>query len=130
MMQTTFKLEEKKIKIIPSITDNQGNLREFSFILDTGATVSVINEDVATRLGYDVRTLDKENLVTIGGKTVSRKLRLPKIELFGTVIENLDVRVIAMPFQVSMFLDGLIGMDFLLKLKYLKIDFEAQIIEV
>jgi clan AA aspartic protease (TIGR02281 family) len=130
MTRTTFKLEEKKIKIVPVITDSKGNLREFSFILDTGATVSVINEEVAMRLGYDVRTLDKENLVTIGGKTSTRKLKLPKIELLGKVIENLDVRVIAMPIQVSMFLDGLIGMDFLLKLKLLKIDFEEQTIEV
>jgi len=41
-----------------------------------------------------------------------------------------NVSVIKLPYQITLFADGLIGMDFLLKFKEFKLDFDEKIIEI
>ena len=105
--------------------------REFKFILDTGASKSVIDEGVAIRLGFDLKRLKKgDRLMTAGGGVYSKILKLPKFTLFGKDLANFEVSVLNMPPQIMYFAHGLIGMDFLLQFDSIKFDFEKKIIEI
>jgi len=104
--------------------------REFEFILDTGASKTVISEGVVTRLGYELYRLQKgDRLMTAGGGVNSKILKLPKISLFGKDFINFEVNVLKFPPQITYFADGLIGMDFLLQFGNIKFDFDKKIIE-
>ena len=128
-MKETFSLVKKKIIVIPKIKGLKGN-QDFNFIVDTGASVSIISDTVAAFLGFDLKTLKSENLTTISGKASSKILKLPKIELFGKSVSNFEVKVMNLPVQVTLLADGLIGMDFLLNFKEFKINFDEKFVEV
>lgn len=102
----------------------------FKFILDTGASKTVVDEGVARQLGFDLKQLKiGDRLMTAGGGTNSKILVLPKLTLLGKDTINFDVNVIKFPPQITYFSDGLIGMDFLLQFENIKFDFEKKIIE-
>jgi len=103
--------------------------KPFKFILDTGASKSIIDESVAFALGFDLKKLENERLTTISGGKNSKILKLPKFSLFGKDMINFEVNVLNIPYQITYFADGLIGMDFLLKFKNIKFDFKEKIIE-
>ena len=128
-MKETFNLVKKKIIVVPQIKGLYGS-QDFNFILDTGASVSVIDENIAVFLGFDLKRLKSENLTTVSGKANAKILKLPKIELFGQSVVNFEVKVISLPTQVTLLADGLIGMDFLLNFKEFKINFEERTIEI
>ena len=103
---------------------------KFKFILDTGASKTVIDESVARQLGFDLKQLKNgDKLMTAGGGTNSKILELPKLTLLGKDMINFEVNVIKFPPQITYFSDGLIGMDFLLQFENIKFDFERKIIE-
>ena len=104
---------------------------KFKFILDTGASKSVIDESVVRQLGFDLRQLKTgDRLMTAGGGTNSKILELPMLTLLGKDMNNFEVNVIKFPPQITYFADGLIGMDFLLQFDSIKFDFEKKIIEI
>jgi len=123
-MKHNFIIEKRKIIVTAKIKD-----RDFRFILDTGATTSVIDSSVAVRLGFDLKNLASVKLTTAGGSVMSKSLKLCQINLFDTEVSNFDVSVINLPYQITLFASGLIGMDFLLKFKELKINFDEKYIE-
>ena len=125
-MRFDFKFERDKIIVEPVITGN-GNSRKFRFFLDTGASVTVIDSSVAMIFDFEYNYEDK--IVTASGKTKSKKVTVPQIELFGKVISDFRVNVINFPFQITVFADGLLGMDFLKRFKHFNIDFENECIE-
>ena len=67
--------------------------------------------------------------MTAGGGIHSKLLRLPKLSLFGKEIVYFEVSILNLPPQIMYFVDGLIGMDFLLKFKSIRFDFDEKIIE-
>ena len=120
-----------KRKIIVS-TQIQGinECRELKCILDTGASQTVINEDAVRRLGFELFRLPVgERLMTAGGGVKSKILKLPKISLFGKELADFEVNVIKMPLQITDYVDGLIGMDFLMKFNCIRFDFQEKTIE-
>jgi len=111
---------------VKGINDN----REFDFILDTGASKSVVDEKVAIRLGFDLKRLKTgDRLMTAGGGLSSKILKLPKFSLFGKDLVNFEVNVLNMPPQITYYAAGLIGMDFLLQFEHIKFDFKKKIVE-
>jgi len=128
-MKQPFTLNKKKI-IVPAEIKGITATREFDFILDTGASKSIIDESVAVALGFDLNRLQTERLTTVGGGKNSKILKLPKLCLCGRDMVNFEVSVLEFPYQITYFADGLIGMDFLLKFKEFKINFEEKIIEI
>ena len=128
-MKQTFRFNKRKIIVsaeIKGITKG----REFDFILDTGASKTIIDSNVALALGFDLNRLKTgDRLTTIGGGRNSKILRLPKFSLFGKDMVNFEVNVLDIPPQILYFADGLIGMDFLLQFKHIKFDFYEKIIE-
>ena len=122
-------IKKKKILVIATVTGISDS-REFRFILDTGASKTIISENVAVRLGYQLFRLEKgDRLMTAGGAIHSKVLKLPKLNLLGKDFVNFEVSVIDFPLQITLLADGLIGMDFLLRFKNIKFDFDAKTIE-
>ena len=128
-MKYDLTIENRKI-IVSAEIQGIKDTRDFDFILDTGATKSVIDEDTAIRLGYQLFRLQKgDRLMTPGGAIHSRILELPKFSLFGIDMLNFEVNVIKFPTQITLIADGLIGMDFLLKFKNIKFNFDEKNVE-
>ena len=127
-MKHPFSLDKRKIIVFVTI-QGLGIEKPFKFILDTGASKSIIDETIAASLGFDLKKLNTERLTTIGGGKNSKVLKLPKLSLFGKTAENFEVNVLEIPPQVTFFADGLIGMDFLLQFRKLMFDFDEKTIE-
>ena len=128
----TYELLIKKRKVIVSATiEGINDSMDFNFILDTGATKTLIGERVVTTLGYQLFRLEKgDRLMTAGGAIHSKILKLPKFSLFGKDKVNFEVSVINFPFQITLLADGLIGMDFLLQFKNIKFNFDEKTVEI
>ena len=128
-MTYDFLIKKRKIIVVAQI-QGVNDTRNFNFILDTGATKTIIGERVATTLGYELYRLQRgDRLMTAGGGIHSKILKLKKLRLIGKDLINFEVSVIQFPLQITVLADGLIGMDFLLKFKNIKFDFEAKTIE-
>jgi clan AA aspartic protease (TIGR02281 family) len=121
----------KKRKIIVSATiEGISDSIDFNFILDTGATKTVIDEEVARKIGFELFRLQKgDRLMTAGGAVHSKILKLPKFSLFGKDMVNFEVNVIKFPLQITLLADGVLGMDFLLRFKNIKFNFDERTIE-
>ncbi len=94
------------------------------FLVDTGADVTLIREEVARRLGLGVRP-DRGALIGLGGVTRMDLATLPSLRIGEAVIRDLEVAVGApgLPRRAgAMLLDGLLGNDvwsrFTLELDY------------
>ena len=128
-MKHEMLIEKRKIIVFVQIK-GVNDFREFKFILDTGSSISLIDEDAVFRLGFELKKLKTgDRLMTVGGGMHSKILQLPKLCLLGKDMVNFEVNVLNMPPQILYFADGLIGMDFLLNFKSIKFDFEKKIIE-
>ena len=128
-MKHELLIEKRKIIVYAQIK-GINDLRYFKFILDTGSSKTIISEQVATRLGFDLKRLKTgDRLMSAGGGTNSKILKLPKLSLFGKDMVNFEVSILNLPPQITYFVDGLIGMDFLLQFKNIKFDFDAKTIE-
>ena len=128
----TFDLLIEKRKIIVFATiEGVKDSRSFKFILDTGATKTIIDEELVRSLGYQLFRLERgDRLPTASGKVHSKILKLPKFSLFGKDKVNFEVNVIKFPLQITVLADGLIGMDFLLQFKNIKFNFDDKTVEV
>ena len=128
-MKYDLLIENRKI-IVTATIEGVNESMDFDFIIDTGATKSLIDEDTAIRLGYELRKLEKgDRLMTAGGATHSKILKLPKFNLFGKDVVDFEVNVIKFPMQITLVADGLIGMDFLLQFKNIKFNFDEKNVE-
>jgi clan AA aspartic protease (TIGR02281 family) len=125
-MKHDFLLDKRKIIVVALIKGIMSE-RNFRFILDTGASKTIIDETVASRLGFDLKKLEiGERLRTISGGINSKKIKLPKLSLFGKDVVNFEVGVVNFSPQMMYFADGLIGMDFLVLFKSVKFDFNEK----
>jgi clan AA aspartic protease (TIGR02281 family) len=128
-MTQELMIEKRKIIVFATI-EGISNVLSFKFILDTGATKTVIDEEVARKIGFDLFRLQKgDRLMTAGGALHSKILKLPKFSLFGKEMVDFEVNVIKFPMQITLLADGVIGMDFLLQFQNIKFNFDAKTIE-
>jgi predicted aspartyl protease len=128
-MKHGFIVDKRRLIVAPKIKGID-DYRILNFILDTGASKSIIDNSAAIRLGYDLKKLKAgDRLTTVGGGVHSKILKLPKISLFGKDMANFEVNVINLPSQILYFADGLIGMDFLLQFQNIRFDFVENYIE-
>ena len=128
-MKHKLLIDRRKIIVFAQVKGINDD-RELIFILDTGASKSVIDNGAALRLGFDLKRLKAgDRLMTAGGGVNSKILKLPKLSLFGKDLINFEVNILKMPPQITYFADGLIGMDFLLQFENIKFDFVEKVIE-
>ena len=129
-MTYKFDFYRGSIIVVPKIS-SVSDTSEIKFMLDTGASKTVIDSTAATkRLGFDLKNLEAgDRLMTANGRINSKKLELPKFKLFGKELVNFEVSVFELPLQITYFADGLLGMDFLLQFKKITFDFDKKTIE-
>ena len=88
--------------------------------LDTGATGSLINWDVAILIGYDPAVAQNRVQVTTGsGVEFAPRIEIIKIEALERVRENFPIICHTLPPSANV--DGLLGLDFF-RDTYLSID--------
>jgi len=79
--------------------------------LDTGATDSMINWDVAVLLGYDPASVkDRIQITTGGGVEFAPRIAIKKVQIIGRSLENFLMLCHTLPPSATV--DGLLGLDF------------------
>lgn len=79
------------------------------FLVDTGATNTLITTQFAKKLGLDPRNDLWGDLVSLIGKSRARVVRIHSLRVGTFGVANIFVHVIEIPWDV----DGIIGLDFL-----------------
>lgn len=96
--------------------------------LDTGATNSMINWDVAVLLGYDPASVKERIQITTGsGVEFAPRIVIKKIDVIGRSLENFPVLCHTLPPSATV--DGLLGLDFF-RGERLVLDFRAGFIDL
>ena len=82
-----------------------------TFLVDTGASYTVITPRIAEKLGIEVtKDTPKIRIVTANGHIYAPRVTVPSIAIGG--IEIRDVEVIIQPLGNDLLLAGLLGMNF------------------
>ena len=86
-----------------------------NFIMDTGATYTLISTELANKLGINTANAPRVNMVTINGKVSAAKVILDSIEVNGLKVRNIPATVCN--FETNGNSKGLLGLSFLRHLK-------------
>ena len=108
-----IKFRNKKIIIGCIVYGIHNNSRNIDLVIDTGATISGISEDIAVGLGYDPsQPYSTQEFETAGGISELPTIIVSKINISGSEFENLEV-VCNNNFDENN-VDGLLGLDVLM----------------
>ena len=103
------------------------NYRDLKLVLDTGATISGISENLAIELGYDLRQHSgTQDFDTAGGTQPLSIITVKRIDFAGS--QYIDHKVVCNEHFDNMFIDGIIGLD-ILRNYNININFEKNFIE-
>ena len=92
---------------------NSTNFRSISLVLDTGATISGISENVAVELGYDPSQFDRfEEFATAGGTQKLPMVTVSQIDIAGSKYK--DFTLLCNRYFDDNYIDGVLGLDFLI----------------
>ena len=92
---------------------NSTNFRSISLVLDTGATISGISENIAVELGYDPSQLDRfEEFATAGGTQKLPMVTVSQIDIAGSKYK--DFTLLCNRYFDDNYIDGVLGLDFLI----------------
>lgn len=112
---------------VPVTLGHGGRTVQATLILDTGASITLINREIAERLNIDLERADRGRIQVVGGGVVDAwRVRLDRLTAGPHTKTGIDVAVIADNGGGFTF-DGLLGMNFLRSFKY-QIDFTNQAI--
>ena len=82
-------------------------------MLDTGATISGISENIAVELGYDPSQLDHfEEFATAGGTQELPMITVSQIDIAGSKYK--DFTLLCNRYFDDNYIDGVLGLDFLI----------------
>ena len=113
--------------LVPVTLVYQGNQVDVQLLLDTGASGTVINTEIADRLNVNLSTARKtQGRVLTGAVIEAHQVTLSRITVGPHTKENAVIFVVRHEGPAAEY-DGLLGMDVLRGLKY-NVDFEKQII--
>ena len=113
--------------LVPVALVYQGNQVDVQLLLDTGASATVINTEIADRLNMNLSTAKKTRGRVVGGGVIeAHQVTVSRITVGPHTRENIAVFVVPHKGPPAKY-DGLLGMDVLRGLKY-SVDLEKQII--
>ena len=109
-----IKFKDKQIVIDCVIYGiNNTNFRSISLVLDTGATISGIGENIAVELGYDPSQFDHfEEFATAGGTQELPMITVSQIDIAGSKYK--DFTLLCNRYFDDNYIDGVLGLDFLI----------------
>lgn len=111
--------------LVPVTFSYNGNTIESLLLLDTGASITVVNRDLAEQL--NIENAFKTEVMVVGGNKIETDLiQVDYIEAGPVRVENLTVGIIDHQGEPVQW-EGLLGMNFLRKTDY-QIDFENKVI--
>jgi predicted aspartyl protease len=85
----------------------------YTFLLDTGAAVTTLSEDLSKHLGLSLRQSKDVQVMGLGGQIVARWAKLDSLLLQNYRLGNKDVLVASSPIFQTLGIDGVIGQDVL-----------------
>lgn len=100
--------------IVNNVTLN--NDVKTKFIFDTGATYMTISKRIAAKLNLSTRQSEKIKIVTASGYVNAPLVRIPKVEVNGLFVRNVEAIVMDLPSHTagnSGGVAGLLGLSFL-----------------
>lgn len=101
----------------------------FTFIIDTGASHSVVQKSVARQLALPQMegTIETIGVQSVGeAKSVKlERWRIGDIELPGLIVSEIDMPAVSRSYR----LDGLLGSDVLSRFGAILIDYDGQVLE-
>lgn len=113
--------------LVPATLAYGNNEVSVHFLLDTGATGTTINTDIADQLSIDLSNAGKTKGVVVGGGVIEASVvRITSLTVGPHTIRNLKIFIVPHKGGPARF-DGLIGMDVLRDWKY-RVDFKNQVI--
>ena len=125
-MKIKFDANQGLITIATRLYGSQGDAI-VRLALDTGATSSMINWDIAVLLGYDPASVKERIQITTGsGVEFAPRIVMRQIKVLGRSIENFPVLCHTLPPSTTV--DGLLGLDFF-RGERLILDFNAGFID-
>ena len=99
-----------------AIGGTNGQTSVLRLLLDTGASYTMLPVEVLEALGYDTHhPLRRARAITASGVIVAPVVRVSWFHCLGQRLEDFPVTAYTLP--PSTFVDGLLGMDFLLHCK-------------
>ncbi|MDI6735596.1 MAG: retropepsin-like aspartic protease [bacterium] len=126
-MSLNFNPKEGLIVVPTRLFGSQGDII-VHLALDTGATGSLINWDVAVLVGYDPGVVQDRVQVTTGsGVEFAPRIEIIRIETLEIVRENFPIICHTLPPSANV--DGLLGLDFF-RNTYLNIDLVSGSVDV
>lgn len=123
--QVPFQLHDEHLIVIKG---RIGTLDHLNLIIDTGASWTILDSEVAQRAG--LRRGETEMVNSYGGEVKVRKAVVPQLMLGGLTFQEVSVQVAELSFRGMarrIRIDGLIGLN-MLRRTSLSIDFEKKII--
>jgi clan AA aspartic protease (TIGR02281 family) len=107
-----FILVRDSLVVVPVTLNGRGG---YKFLLDTGATNSILSSQVADQLGLPAHS--RATLLTAGGNLLVT-VRTVKIMQIGNIqITNMDIAVADADLFKQLHVDGIIGADYLKQFK-------------
>jgi predicted aspartyl protease len=95
-----------------AIGNQNGEVSIFRLLVDTGASITILPERPLKSLGYDFKA-DKIRLVGANGPFDAPLIKVAWINCLGVRAENFSVGIHTL--SGMSYLDGVLGMDFLVK---------------
>ena len=121
--------DRKAALIVVPVTIKVGTeIRKYDFAVDTGATISLIDADVMTALGYKQQnSIRTTHTITASKNETVYEYELDNIMAIGLIRRNF--KVISRKLPMGFGIDGLLGLNFF-KNKELTIDFKLSEIQL
>lgn len=89
-----------------------GTIRQFTLLVDTGSSYTVLRANVLENLGCDLQNPNRRISTSTGGGIVEAPMvTVPWFSCLGQRVENFPILAYTLP--ANTFVDGLLGMDFL-----------------
>ncbi len=107
---------DKRLIIVQSILQGKYGEYDADLILDTGASLTIIDPSVIEELGYTADDKSAPSIVKSPiGKEKGFRIHLHALECLGQRIENFEIACHSLGLQ---HVDGLLGMNFLEKYNF------------
>ena len=110
MANFSYEVDKNLILIPVTLHSSTGSVRA-RFVLDTGASITIVDHRIAETIGYGPRHAVAPSRVTsAAGKEHGFRIKIESFETLGKRLENFEVACHAL---LEQGVEGLIGMNFL-----------------